>query len=90
MSPGKRIDAWDGLRFLFILGIVLFHSRAAFGHFGQDVLHGVYSLGGYFGNYFFFILSGILTERKFGPAMAREKVALGRFLAHRFLSVYIL
>ena len=62
MEKRERFAALDGLRAVFGMGIVIYHVNGAFGSAFSGVLAPVYAYGGYFGNYFFFLLSGFLTE----------------------------
>ena len=62
MEKRERFAALDGLRAVFGMGIVIYHVNGTFGSAFSGVLAPVYAYGGYFGNYFFFLLSGFLTE----------------------------
>ncbi len=90
MQQSKKIPALDTLRFIFIFGIMLFHAGGAFENVGGKYLGPVYAFGGYFGNYFFFILSGFLTARAYRTRISDGGVPLGRFLWGRISKFYAL
>lgn len=62
MEKRERLQALDGLRAVFGMGIVIYHAGSAFGAPFSGALGPVYQYGGYFGNYFFFLLSGFLAN----------------------------
>lgn len=86
----------DGLKGLFIMLIVIMHIQEAFQYSFYTVLRPVYSYGGYFGNYMFFLLSGFLmgywyTERirNCGDGDTENKsVGFLAFLKKRLLRIY--
>lgn len=90
MEHRERFAALDGLRAVFGLGIVIYHVNGTFGSPFSGVLAPVYAYGGYFGNYFFFLLSGFLAERyKREDERGRPLLYLGRRL-RRFYPLYAL
>ena len=89
MEKRERFAALDGLRAVFGMGIVIYHVNGAFGSAFSGVLAPVYAYGGYFGNYFFFLLSGFLTEFHKLPIWGWPFARLRRRLG-RLYSVYAL
>lgn len=76
----KRYEALTSLRGFFIYGIALFHMGVMIGRPMKRILDPVYHLGGYFGDYFFFMLSGFLMCHVY-----RERIAAGNTKVTDFL-----
>lgn len=78
----------DSLRGIFILGIVIYHVNAYFDAAFSGILGPVYKYGGYFGNYFFFMLSGFLTAYTYRSALCEGRLSFSGFMARRLRRLY--
>ena len=79
----------DVLKFLFILGIVLFHVHGYFNDPFNSILGKVYIWGGSLGNNFFFISSGFLIATRYKEKISIEKdYSLYLFIKMRLLHIY--
>lgn len=88
MEIGKRLPGLDGLRAIFCVGIVLFHVNGAFGSVFSGWLGPVYAYGGYFGNYLFFLVSGLLAALHYKERFLEGDFRIRSFLKKRFLRLY--
>ena len=77
-----------GLRFFFTFGIVLYHTNKHFGSPFKTFLAPIYRYGGFFGNYFFFELSGFLTAHTYGKGLVSHKKTSVSFLRSRITKIY--
>ncbi len=65
MTKDERIASLDGLRAIFGIGIVIYHVNSLFDSAFSLFLSAVYEYGGYFGNYIFFMISGLLISLRY-------------------------
>lgn len=87
-SPGERLPGLDGLRAIFCIGVVLFHVSDAFDSVFSGLLGPVYAFGGYFGNYIFFIISGLLTALLYKKPLTEGRCPFRSFAGKRLLRIY--
>ena len=81
-------QSFNGLRFVFILGIVLFHTHKRFSSPFNRLLHPVYQFGGYFGNYMLFMLSGFCVAHRYGKELLTRQKNILSFLMYRLRKIY--
>jgi len=88
MEHTKRFAGLDGLRAVFCIGIVIYHVNEPFGAAFSKWLEPVYKYGGYFGNYIFFMLSGLLTAYHYKNKIISQECSLRSFMAKRIVKIY--
>ncbi len=88
MDTTKRFPGLDGLRAVFCVGIVLYHVNGSFGSVFSGWLGPVYAFGGYFGNYIFFILSGLLTALHYKEPILGGGCRFFSFMKKRLFRLY--
>ena len=83
-------DALVSLRGLFASGIVLFHTASFFGfeRGGANLLGFACMWGGYFGNCYFFVLSGFLMTHAYRGRIASGAIGFTEFLVKRIKRLY--
>lgn len=84
----KRIPSLNSLRFIFVIGIVLYHVNEFFGHYGNNSLGIVYKFGGAVGNYFFYMSSGILVAYLYRENIADGRISLKKWILKRMGKIY--
>ena len=84
----KHYDQLDSLRGIFIMGILIYHVNASFGSAFSEFLDPVYKYGGYFGNYFFFMLSGFLIAFSYKYFLSQGQISFAWFIKKRLLKLY--
>ena len=84
----RYFDELDSLRGIFIMGIVIYHIRDAFNGVFSEILDPIYKYGGYFGNYFFFMLSGFLIAFSYKQIVREGRISFSGFLARRLIKIY--
>ena len=84
----QRFGALDGLRAVFGIGIVLYHIKEQFNFAFSSLFMPVYEYGGYFGNYIFFMISGLLISLRYKELLVSGKCRFGTFLGKRICRVY--
>ncbi len=87
-NTNERIASWDTLRFILIIVAVVYHSDSFFRFSGNRILDFVTGYGGYFCNYFFFAISGILIAKKYRERIVNDEITLYTFLKKRFSAIY--
>ena len=88
--PKERFDSLTGLRGLFIFVIAAYHAGASIGHAFLPVMRPIYTWGGYFGNYFFFLLSGFLTCHTQRERIGQDSIGIFRYSWRRIRKIYAL
>ncbi len=88
MEQTKRFAGLDGLRAVFCIGIVIYHVKEPFDAAFSEWLDPVYRYGGYFGNYIFFMLSGLLTAYHYKNRMINQKCSFRIFMAKKIAKIY--
>ncbi len=88
MESTKRFIGLDGLRAIFCIGIVIYHVNAPFDAAFSKWLEPVYKYGGYFGNYMFFMLSGLLTAFHYKYKIINQECNFRSFMAKRIVKIY--
>lgn len=88
MEHAKRFAGLDGLRAIFCIGIVIYHVNEPFGGAFSKWLDPVYKYGGYFGNYMFFMLSGLLTAYHYKNKIINQENTFRAFIAKRIMKIY--
>lgn len=88
LEAPERFAALDGLRAVFSAGIVIYHVNTMFDSAFSSLLTPVYTYGGYFGNYFLFILSGLLTAWHYKERLAKGEMKSSAFLKQRLIRLY--
>ncbi len=88
MSQKKHFAGLDGIRAIFCIGIVLYHVQSSFDSVFSQWLNPVYHYGGYFGNYVFFILSGMLIAYHYKKPIAEKKCGFCAFMGRRIRKIY--
>ncbi len=88
MDAEKRLPGLCGLRAVFSIGIVLFHVNKLFHSVFSGLLSPVYTFGGYFGNYIFFIISGLLMAFHYKDAFLGRQYPLFLFAKKQILKIY--
>lgn len=68
--------------------IVLYHINKSFQSPFATLLAPVYQYGGYFGNYIFFMISGLLTARHFKKKICSKKLCFKPYICKRILKLY--
>lgn len=83
-------DALVSLRGFFALGIVLFHTASFFGfeRGGPNLWGFACKWGGYFGNCYFFVLSGFLMTHAYRDKIASGSIGFTEFLRKRIKRLY--
>lgn len=84
----NRFAALDGLRAIFGMGIVIYHINTWFGSPLPYLLYPVYRYGGYFGNYMFFIISGLLISLRYKERLLNGECSLRQFISKRLRRLY--
>lgn len=77
-----------GLKGIFILGIVLFHSNAAFDAPLQSICYFVYQYGGWIGNIMFFMLSGFLMSYGYKEKIRDQNIKFSTYVKKRLIKLY--
>ncbi len=88
MKEGDRFAGLDGLRAVFCVGIVIYHVNEVFHSPFSRWLGPIYRYGGYFGNYMFFMLSGLLTAYHYKMQVTGNECRAVPFMARRILKIY--
>ncbi len=88
MDHEKRFVGVDGLRGVFCLGIVMYHMNQPFESAFLACFGPVYKYGGYFGNYLFFICSGLLISFHYKKRIIKGGCSFRSFMAKRILKLY--
>ncbi len=88
METVKRLPGLDGLRAIFCVGIVLYHVNSIFHSVFLGLLRPVYAFGGYFGNYAFFIISGLLTAFHYRKELLENHCRFRPFIRKQIFKIY--
>lgn len=88
MTRSKHFAGLDGIRAIFCIGIVLYHVQSSFDSVFSEWLDPVYHYGGYFGNYVFFILSGMLIAYHYKKPIAEKRCGFCTFMGKRIRKIY--
>ncbi len=88
MDNRGRLKGLDGLRAVFCIAIVIYHVNLSFDSVFSPWLDPIYSYGGYFGNYMFFILSGFLTAYHYKKKIIDKSCRIHTFFGKKLLKLY--
>ncbi len=78
----------DGLRGIFCIGIVIYHAGPIFQFAFSKWLNPIYSYGGYWGNYLFFMISGFLIAYGYQVNIREKTYTFACFMKKHLIKVY--
>lgn len=84
----QRFTGLDGLRAIFCIGIVLYHINESFHSIFSILLAPVYCYGGYFGNYIFFMISGLLISSHYKKKICQKEIPFKMYMYKRIFKLY--
>ena len=87
MLTQNRFVGIDGLRALFCIGLVFYHINEVFHSAFNALLWPVYQYGGYFGNYIFFMLSGLLVAFYYKGRVINREITFFQYISKRLLKL---
>ena len=90
MNNSKAYNSINCLKIVFSLMIVLMHTGATYGYpFGNlNIIRNIYSYGGMYGNYFFFICSGFFNALHYADGISENNITCEQFMKRRIAKVY--
>lgn len=90
MNNNKTYNSINCLKIVFSLMIVLIHTGATYGYpFGNlNIIRNIYSYGGMYGNYFFFICSGFFNALHYADGISENNITCEQFMKRRIAKVY--
>ena len=90
MSKTAEIRSLTSLKGLMILCIVLFHVNGVFGSPSVPYLplKFIYHFGGFFGNYFFFMISGYLSCMAYRDRISNENITVTGYIGSKLAKWY--
>lgn len=83
----KRLTAIDGLCAISSMGIIIYHVNTVFDSPFPLILSPVFNYGGYFGNYMFFIISGLLISLRYKDRLCSGE-GITRLVLKRLRRIY--
>lgn len=84
----ERFDSLTGLRAIFIIIVVLFHTYDVDALYCIPGISYIKTYGGFFGNYMFFLLSGMMIAYNYGERIRNKEVCFKDYLWKRILKIY--
>lgn len=87
-SKRDVFSSLTGLKGIFILGIVLFHSNTVFNAPFQDYMFFAYQYGGGIGNIMFFMLSGFLMSYCYKEKIWNQDIKFIPYIKKRLIKLY--
>lgn len=88
VSLPPKFPGLDGLRAIFCIGIVLYHVNESFQSPFPSLLNPIYHYGGYFGNYTFFIISGLLIACHYKIKIFQKEIHFTAYIGKRIWKIY--
>lgn len=77
-----------GLRGIFCMGIVIYHVGGVFHFAFSQWLDPIYTYGGYFGNYMFFVISGFLISWGYQKKIRAKEYTFIEFMTKHGIKIY--
>lgn len=90
MNKSKTYSSINCIKIVFIMMIVLMHTGATYGYPLENltVIRNIYSYGGMYGNYFFFICSGFFIALHYADSISEYSITCEQFMKKRIAKVY--
>lgn len=87
MKITTRFTSLDGLRGIFCIGLVIYHTNDVFHSASNTLLWPVYHYGGYFGNYIFFMMSGLLISYRYKEQICGQTISFYQYMYKRIMKL---
>lgn len=87
MAENNRFVGIDGLRAFFCIGLVFYHINEVFHSAFNVLLWPAYQYGGYFGNYIFFMASGLLVAFTYKERVTNQTITFSQYIIRRILKL---